>query len=342
MTGRNAANAGSTTVADAPATHFLVQILEYNHPVAAYRYTYGPVPSRRLGRSLGVDLVPPKTCDFDCIYCQLGRTDRTTVERREYTPVDEAVAEVRRRLEEGAEPDWVTLGGSGEPTLHSGFGDIAARIEAFAEPPLALLTNGSLFYLPEVRAACAPLDLVLPSLDAGDEETFQRINRPHSSLTFERLVEGLVRLREEFSGRMWLEVFIIGGVNSSDEQVQRIGRRIERIDPDRVQINTAVRPPAEAGLRVPSPQRLEEIRRMLGPRAEVIARGAGTQPTAGGEARREEILDMLRRRPCTVRDIAEGLGTSPNEVLKHVPALLEEGRIRRRQRRYETYYEAAE
>ncbi len=304
-------------------------------------YTYGPVPSRRLGRSLGVDLVPAKTCDFNCIYCQLGPGERTTLARREYVPVEEVVEEVRARLAECARPDYVTLAGSGEPTLHASFGRVAAGIREITEVPVALLTNGSLFHLPDVRGGCGGLDLVLPSLDAGDEETFRRVNRPHPDLTLALLVEGLVRLREEFRGQMWLEVLIVEGLNSGDEQIRRIKQRIDRIRPHRVQINTAVRPPAEPDVRTPPAARLEEIRAMLGPRAEIIAPPGRARMDAAGRARRQQVLDLLRRRPCTPQDVAAGLGIAPNEAVKYLRALLDEGQIRRRQRLYETYYEAA-
>jgi len=304
-------------------------------------YIYGPVPSRRLGRSLGVDLVPHKTCSFNCIYCQLGPTPQTTLERADYVPVDEVVAEVRARLGEGVAVDYATLGGSGEPTLHLHFGQIATGIRAAGSVPVALLTNGSLFHLPDVRAACADVDLVLPSLDAGDEETFRRINRPHEGLALEGLVDGLARLRREHAGQMWLEVFIVEGVNSSDEQVQAIARCIERIDPHRVQLNTAVRPPAEEGVRPPSAERLEQICRMLGPRAEIIAPVRDFAPLPGAAAQKAEVLALLQRRPCTLEDIAGGLGIHPNEAVKCLRALLDEGAVVRRQRLYHTYYEAA-
>lgn len=303
-------------------------------------YTYGPVPSRRLGRSLGVDLVPPKTCNFNCIYCQLGPTDRTTVERADYVPVAEVVEEVRTRLAEGARPDYVTLGGSGEPTLHRSFGEVAAGIRRSTDVPIALLTNGALFYLPEVRAACAAIDLVLPSLDAGDEETFRRINRPHPGITLEKVVGGLAALRREFAGEIWLEVFIIEGVNSSDEQAGAIKRCVERIGPDRVQLNTAVRPPADEQVHAAASESLERIQRLLGPRAEIIASTGGFEAIPGAEAKKDEVLAILRRRPCTLDDIAGGLGIHPNEAVKYLRALLDEGAVRRRQRRYETYYEA--
>ncbi len=307
----------------------------------ASRYTYGPVASRRLGRSLGVDLVPSKTCDLNCIYCQLGPTARTTIERREYAPVEDVVEEVRRGLEEGPAPDYVTLGGSGEPTLHSRFGEVAAGIRRYSGVPIALLTGGALLHLDEVRAACEPLALVLPSLDAGDEETFRRVNRPHPGLTLERLVDGLAALRREFRGQMWVEVFLVEGVNSSDQQVVRIRECIERIRPHRVQLNTAVRPPAEVLVGAVPEERLEQIREMLGGRAEVIAPATGLELPAEGRARKERVLDMLRRRPCTVQDIAVGLGVHRNEAAKCLRVLLDEGAVRRRQRLYDTYYESS-
>ncbi len=305
------------------------------------QYTYGPVPSRRLGRSLGVDLVPLKTCDYDCIYCQLGSTSRTTLERREYVPVDEVVRDVAERLEDAPRPDYVTLAGSGEPTLHSRFGEVAERTREITDVPIALLTNGSLFYLPEVRAGCAAVDLVLPSLDAGDEETFRCINRPDPELRLEKVVEGLVALGEEFEGRIWLEVFVVQGVNSSDAQVKRIRAQVVRIQPDRVQINTAVRPPAEGSVTAPSWERLVEIRDMLGPRAEIVAAAAASPLDPEAKAEKREVLDLLLRRPCTLEDIAEGLGIHRNQAVKYLQALLDEGAVRRRQRRYRTYYEAA-
>ncbi len=304
------------------------------------RYTYGPVPSRRLGRSLGVDLVPLKTCNFNCVYCQLGPTPHTTIERADYVPVEEIVPDVREQLAAGPRPDFVTLSGSGEPTLNASFGEIASAIRGLTDIPIALLTNGGLFHLPEVRAACGAIDLVLPSLDAGDEETFQRINRPHPSLSLDQVVSGLAQLRAEFDGEIWLEVFIVDGLNSSDGHVRSIGACVDRIGPDRVQINTAVRPPAERDVRAPSAERLEEIRQMLGPRAEVIVPGRAFEETTRAHAEKQEVLAMLRRRPCTLEDIANGLGIHPNEAVKCVRALLDEGAVMRRQRRYETYYEA--
>ena len=213
---------------------------------------FGPVPSRRLGRSLGVDLVPRKTCSFDCVYCQVGRTTRRTVARSVLAPRAEAIKELRNRLQEGAEADVITLAGSGEPTLHAELGAVIDDIKAISDLPVAVLTNGSLLFDRGVRADCAKADLVLPSLDAGDEATFQAVNRPEPSLTLARVADGLVAFRREFDGPIWLEVFLVEGVNASREQVRKIGEWVETIRPDKVHLNTAVRPTAETAVcRVP-------------------------------------------------------------------------------------------
>ena len=291
------------------------------------KHVYGPVPSRRLGRSLGVDLVPLKTCCLNCVYCQLGPTPVTTIERREYVAADEVVEEVRQRLAEGVPLDYITLAGSGAPTLNSSFGIIAQRIKRFAQVPLALLTNGVLFYLPEVRASCASIDVVIPNLDAGDEATFQRINRPHPGLTLEKHVQGLAALRDEFPGEIWLEVFLLAGINSADSDVQKLKEQIERIRPDRIQLNTAVRPPAEEFARPVPEARLEQIREMLGPAAEVIADIEALRKAPEMKATTQDVLELLRRRPCTLDDIASGLCVHLDEAVEYVRQLLKEGKL---------------
>lgn len=305
------------------------------------RYVYGPVPSRRLGSSLGVDLVPHKTCTFDCLYCQLGPTEKTTTERAEYTPVDDVVEEVRGRLQElNQPPDYVTLGGSGEPTLHASFGEIARRIKVFTDVPICLLSNGSLFSLPEVRQACKWIDLIVPSLDAPDPETYQRVNRPNASIRFSDIVSGLEALRREFDGEIWLEVFLLRGINDSDEHVARFRELIDRIHPDRVQLNTAIRPPAEESARAVSADRLGEVREVLGQRAEVIA-SPEDRPTSEEEGVDEErVLEMLRRRPCTVDDISSGLGVHRHAVIKSLRRLSDQQKVSSTREGGKLYYRA--
>ncbi len=290
-------------------------------------HVYGPVPSRRLGRSLGVDLVPMKTCCLNCVYCQLGPTPATTIERAEHVPPDEIVREVSRRLAQAPTLDYIALGGSGEPTLHASFGDVAQGVRRLTDAPIALLTNGALFHLPEVRRACRAIDVVLPSLDAGDEPTFQRINRPHPGLTLEKVVRGLAALREEFSGRIWLEVFLVLGLNTADSDIENLKACIERIRPDKVQLNTAVRPAAEAFVQPVPPARMEQICTMLGPNAEVIAEAEALAQAPAAAATRRDVLEMLRRRPCTLQDIATGLAIRPDEAVKYARLLIESGDV---------------
>ena len=210
-----------------------------------FKYVFGPVPSRRLGRSLGVDLVPFKSCSFDCVYCQVGRTTDKTLERREFVPLDDVLAEVERKLAGDVFPDYITMSGSGEPTLYSRLGELIRGIKARAEVPVAVLTNGSLLSDPAVREELLAADLVVPSLDAGGEALYRRVNRPHIDATYEKLVEGLIAFREAYENALWLEVFLLGSI--TDDEARALAETASRVNPDRIQLNTVARPPAEAG-----------------------------------------------------------------------------------------------
>ncbi|GAG90670.1 unnamed protein product, partial [marine sediment metagenome] len=168
-------------------------------------YIFGPVPSRRLGRSLGIDLVPFKTCTYDCIYCQLGRTTNKTLARKDWAPINRVIKQLSSKLD--SKPDYITLSGSGEPTLFSRLEELISKIKNITDIPVAVLTNGSLLWLPEVRNALKAADMVVPSLDAGSSQIFQYVNRPHRDITFSRMLEGLVKFRNEYNGKYWLEVF---------------------------------------------------------------------------------------------------------------------------------------
>lgn len=304
----------------------------------AYRYVFGPVPSRRLGLSLGVDLVPFKHCPFDCVYCQLGATTDKTVERREFVPFDAVVDEVTRKVVDGVRPDYVTLSGSGEPTLYSRLGELITALKTATPVPVALITNASLFGDPAVRAEAALADLVVPSLDAGGPAWFQSINRPHPDLSYEAMVEGLVAFRETYTGPLWLEVFVLA--DTPGAELEAMAGHAARIRPDRIQINTVVRPPTEATAQPAPKERLEAFAQRLGPHAEVIAdfSRAAAQQRAGIDS--GEILAMIRRRPCSLNDIAESQAIHANEAVKHLEELLKDGRIRAERRGETTYYVA--
>jgi wyosine [tRNA(Phe)-imidazoG37] synthetase (radical SAM superfamily) len=290
-----------------------------------HKYLFGPVASRRLGRSLGVDIVPFKVCTLDCVYCQLGRTSKKSIRRRDYVPVAEVLAELRARLDDGVQADFVTISGSGEPTLNSRLGEIIEGMKKITDIPVALLTNGTLLYRRDVRADCAKADVVLPSLDAADEETFKRVNRPHKDISIERLISGLCAFRKEFAGQIWLEVFLVEGTNTSPEQIARIKEAVGRIGPDRIQLNTAMRPTAEADVKKLDSGRLQAIAKEFGEKCGIVAGDLPGPAAKHMEAKGEQLLSVLKRRPCSVDDVCSGLGMARNEALKYIRRLQQQG-----------------
>lgn len=283
------------------------------------KYIFGPVPSRRLGHSLGVDLVPFKTCSYDCIYCQLGRTTNKTIQRKEWVPIDIVIEQLKENLD--SKPDYITLSGSGEPTLYLRLEELIFKIKEITDIPVAALTNGSILWMPKVRNDLKSADLVIPSLDAGSDQKFQYVNRPHNKVTFDKMLEGLVEFREEYLGNYWLEVFLIAGVTTPDAEINRLANCINLICPDKVQINTITRPPAEDfAERVPEKQ-LKTLAAQLYENAEVIADYSDVHKQQDFSARREDVLALLQHRPCSIEDIASGLGLHRSEVVKYVEEL---------------------
>ena len=280
---------------------------------------FGPVPSRRLGRSLGVDLVPFKTCTYDCIYCQLGRTPLKTVERKEWVPLEDVLEELRSRL--STQPDYVTLSGSGEPTLSLSLGEVIDHIKTMTDVPVAVLTNGSLLWREDVRNELRNADLVIPSLDAGDAAVFRAVNRPHEQISFDKMLEGLIDFRQAFQGQYWLEVFLLDGYTAMEAEVAKLATCVDLIRPDRIQLNTVSRPPAEGYAVGLSQERMVALAGLLRPRAEVISDSRDSRGHDEFSSSREEILNLLRRRPCSIEDIADGLGMHVNEVLKYLEGL---------------------
>ena len=291
------------------------------------KYFYGPVPSRRLGRSYGVDIVPFKVCTLDCVYCQLGKTTDRTIKRKDYGPIEPILAELRETLAEGLEADFITIAGSGEPTLNSRLGELIDGIKKITDIPVAILTNGTLLYKEDVRADCANADVLMPSLDAGDEQTFQRINQPHRDISIENVISGLCAFRDEFAGRIWLEVFFVEGLNTDAEQIAKIRDAIELIRPDKIQLNTAVRPTAEADIMKLDAEKLQAIAARLGPKCEVVADFSLSHHGKSFGNKAEDVLSILKRRPCSLNDICSGLGIGRNEALKYVTGLQHKGII---------------
>ena len=306
-----------------------------------YRYLFGPVPSRRLGKSLGIDLVPFKVCTYDCVYCQLGRTTDKTSVRGEYVPVAEVIGELEKKVKSGVAFDYLTLSGSGEPTLNTGVGEVIAAARRLSDRPVALITNGSLLWREDVRREAAEADLVIPSLDAGSDALYRYVNRPAADIPFQTMVEGLVAFSVPRPERIWLEVFLLDGVNTTVKDIRLLNEIVRRINPSRVQVNTVQRPPAESfATAVPGPL-LRELALMFDGRVEIIAdfnRPAHTSSGAGRNSK-QEIVALLRRRPCTVDDITGSLGVHRHEVLKRLDELEEAGMLIVERRGQDAYYE---
>jgi wyosine [tRNA(Phe)-imidazoG37] synthetase (radical SAM superfamily) len=304
------------------------------------KYLFGPVPSRRFGRSLGVDVTPYKTCSLDCVFCQLGRTTNKTMERRDYVDMEEVLDELTEWLETDGEADYITLSGSGEPTLHERFGEVLALVREKSSIPSLLLTNGTLLHLPEVREAAALASIVKVSLSAWDQASFGWVNRPHADLRFETLVSGQKAFREAYGGQLWMEVFLVSGMNAMPGDVSRIAALAEEIKPDRIQLNTAVRPAAEDFAVPVSRERMEELTTLFHPQAEIIA-DFSKQRDLKLKANKESVLAMLQRRPCTADQIADGFGMHLNEVSKYLGNLLSAKEIRTERKGGTVYYAAA-
>ncbi|MBE0536171.1 MAG: radical SAM protein [Phycisphaerae bacterium] len=302
------------------------------------KYLFGPVPSRRLGLSLGVDVVPLKTCTQNCIYCQLGRHGVQTLERKSYVAAQAVLAELKQRIAEGLRADYITFSGSGEPTLNRDIGAMIDGIRAMTDMKVAIITNGTLLGDPEVRADCCKADVVLPSLDAADPETFEKINRPHEAIRFDAFIEGLCRFREQYAGPIWLEVFLLEGVNTADDEIARMRELIARIRPDKVQLNTAVRPTAERNLAALDEARLQAIAGKLNFNAEVIADFARPPESQEMPEASRQILEMLRRRPCSLEDVCRGLGVGGIVAIKNINSLIAAGRVRTQVQDGKTFY----
>jgi len=275
---------------------------------------FGPVPSRRLGQSLGIDTIPLKTCNWNCVYCQLGRTVPLTNERKEYIPRQEILAEVEQALSahRRGEIDWVTFVGSGEPTLHSGIGWLIRQVKALTPIPVAVITNGALLYLPDVRAELAAADAVLPTLDAGNAALYRQINRPHPEITFERLLNGLTAFRREYGGKLWVEVMLVRGLNDSEPALTELAAALQKIQPDEVHILQPTRPPAEIWVQPPDDEGLLRARALLGQVAKVIHPASGTFDLSGFTSLAEAVVSIITRHPLREEELVQALSRWPS------------------------------
>ena len=309
-----------------------------------FRYVFGPVPSRRLGRSLGVNPIPFKTCNYSCVYCQLGRTSFLTNTRRDFFPPGKILEEVRAALDlHAGETDYVTFVGEGEPSLCKSLGTLIGRTKEMTHLPVAVITNGALLLRRDVRQELARADVVMPSLDAADSNTFERINRPYGGVQIEEIIDGMVRFRERFGGRLWMEIMLIGGVNDQEEVLKYIRKALKRISPDRVYVNIPIRPPAEGWVELPNAEGLVRAQAILGDVVFMDQPEDGAFSTAGFDNPFDAVLAIVRRHPMQLKQIAETLDPLlPEAIQATLKALEGEGKIRKIVYRGNVYYATGE
>ncbi|RLC57066.1 MAG: radical SAM protein [Candidatus Cloacimonadota bacterium] len=289
------------------------------------KYLFGPVPSRRLGISLGVDLVPHKVCSLNCIYCEVGRTTNLTIERKEYIPVNEVIDELKDYLDQKPELDFVTFSGQGEPTLNSGLGRVINFIkDNYSEYKVAVITNGTLFWDDKVRLEVARADVLLPSLDAVSRDSFLKINRPNKNLNNDKIVEGLIKLGKEFKGKIYLEIFFVPNLNNTKEELTLLKEIATKIQPDLIQLNTLDRPGTEDFVKAVTKEELKKIKEFFEPLPiEIIAKAeTRKQIQSFNKNIEEQILETIKRRPCTDIDLTEILDIHLNELNKYLSELI--------------------
>lgn len=269
------------------------------------KYIYGPVPSRRLGLSLGISPIPQKTCNYSCIYCQLGRTNPLTNERKMFFPVEEILKEFEEILKEDISFDIITIVGEGEPTLYLGLGELIEKIHKRTKKPIAVITNGALLFEKQVREELFYADMVLPTLDAVSEEAFQRINRPHRSLSYQQVIEGLRLFSKEFQGEIWVEIMLIQGYNDKRESFEKLREILSTIRYDRLYLNTPIRPPAEEGVFSVSPEKMKEAVAYLGGISIELLSSQGFFSEI--KDHKEAVLSIIKRHPMAEFEVVHFL-----------------------------------
>ena len=319
------------------------------------KYLFGPVPSRRLGLSLGIDILPHKTCTFDCVYCEVGKTTQKTLRRADYVPKGEVLRELHEYLSitnrhscespQGAfdarnpVPEVLTFSGSGEPTLHRRLGKMISEVKEMTSIPVAVITNSSLLYLPEVRDDVMEADIILPSLDAISDKVFRKLNRPEPTMKVDLIISGLHLLRQEYQGQIWLEILLISGVNDSESELEKLAEAARNLHPDRVHVHTASRP---SPVNVVEPAPLAALRALadaIGPIAQVVGdiiSGVATEETPDGA--KSKILDIIRKRPGRIKDIIAVTGIDAVLVSSLLKDMVQLGQVRKLLHQNDEYY----
>lgn len=281
-----------------------------------YKYIYGTVPSRRMGLSIGISPIPQKYCNYSCVYCQLGRTKNLTNKREEFFKLSDILAEFKEYLREDIHFDVVTIVGEGEPTLYSKIGELIKGLKVYTSKPIAVITNGALLSIREVREQLKNADIVLPSLDAYDEETFKKINRPYGKIKFEEVYKGLVEFSKDYNGKLWIETMIIKGINDEKDSFLKLKKLLDNVDYDRIYINSPVRPPAEEWVKQPSDEAIESAVKILGGISidKLVSEGFYSEIEDDYEA----ILSIIKRHPMNQFEVRSFLKSRKCENIESI------------------------
>ena len=296
------------------------------------KFCYGPVPSRRLGRSLGIDILPSKTCNYQCIYCQLGRTNNFTNTRRDFFPKEQIVEEIEKAIKQNEDKaDYITFVGSGEPTLYKSLKELILHVKTITKKPICVITNGSLLFDSEVQEALFLADVILPSLDAGDNKNFIRINRPHPTLNFDRIINGLVDFRKNYEGKFWIEVMLIKGINDSKGDLTKIKEKIDLIKPDRIDINVPIRPPTEQWVSIPDKEIIFLLKDIFGKYYDMNYPEFGEFDIYSTNFE-QEFLAIIQRHPMRQDQILETFSTpyfTKMDIIKNLKSLESQEKIKK-------------
>ncbi len=305
------------------------------------KYVFGPVHSRRLGLSLGIDPVQDKTCTLDCVYCQLGATCLKTFKRGLYAPAREVLDEVRAVIESGKEIDYITFSGTGEPTLNIELGTMISGIKAMSAVPVAVITNSTFIHLDEVRADLIQADLVIPSIDAVNQQVFERINRPHPNINLENMLKGLETFSHAYTGNLWVEVMLVRGINDTMEELQALTDYLNRLNCEKIQINTVTRPPAETTCKPVDDSVLDRARSLFGSRAEIIGASTQTKDATHDEDPCARILALVRSHPCTMEELCSTLGLNSAQAKQALHTLIAKQAVKKTNHGSKIFYRAS-
>ena len=296
------------------------------------KYMYGPVPSRRLGNSLGIDPIPSKTCNYQCIYCQLGKTTNFTNERKDFYPKEEIVKEMEESINlNKSKFDYITFVGSGEPTLCNSLGELILKARKLSKKPICVITNGSLLYHEDVKDELMFSDVVLPTLDAGDEKLFIKINRPHPSIKFEKMIQGYIDFRKEFNGKFWIEIMLMKGINDSKEELLKIKTKLDLIKPDRIDINVPIRPPTESWVQIPDKNVISILNEVFGEYNNINFPERGKFSVFSPDFEME-LKNLLERHPMRQEQIFETFSSkkfNEKDILLQLNTLASQNKIKK-------------